>query len=391
LLSASGNELEAVGHSVIVIAGQPVNAVVCHNLPVKVLIGADILNDCTIDLASKVIHCPSTSYLILFSEDPDSAYNVSLVPKAQSPLVQAVLDKYASIFSSKATPVAMANLPHAEIVTTTEQAIKQQSYRIPYSKRDIVNKCVDDMLKDGVIRPSCSPWSSPITLVPKKTGETRFCVDYRKLNAVTVKDAHPLPHCKDVFDALQGAKMFSTLDLKSGYWQMPMSPNSIPKTAFTCFRGLFEFTRLPFGLVNAPGPFQRAMNQVLSGLIGRNCMVYIDDIVVYSKNASDHAHDLEEVFQRLSGVGLQLKPSKCAFELPKVELLGHVVSAEGISPLPSKVEAIVNLEPPTNQKAIRSFLGMAYYRDHIANYATIALPLTELTKKGYPFIWGEEQ
>jgi hypothetical protein len=134
------------------------------------------------------------------------------------------------------------------------------------------------------------------------------------------------------------------------------------------------------------------MNQVLSGLIGRNCMVYIDDIVVYSKTVADHASDLREVLSRLKDVGLQLKPSKCSFELPQVELLGHVVSAKGIKPLPTKVEAIINLAAPTSQKAVRSFLGMTgYYRDHIPNYATLALPLTELTKKGHPFIWGDEQ
>ena len=393
LLSVSGDELSVVGRTIVTLAGRLVNIVVCSDLPVPLLIGIDVLKDTILDLAQQTMSFPEGSYPITLGKGTVCDGVVGAVPKAQTPQVQAVLDKYHLVFSSKETPVVMARLPPAEIITQIDQQpIKQRGYRLPYSKRELVNQCIDEMLKDGVIQPSCSPWASPITLVPKRDGSTRFCVDYRRLNAVTQKDAHPLPHCKDVFDALHGAAVFSTLDLKSGYWQMPMSLSSIPKTAFTCLRGLFEFTRLPFGLVNAPSQFQRAMNQVLSGLIGRNCMVYIDDIVVYSKTVADHARDLEEIFERLKEVGLQLKPSKCSFELPQVELLGHVVSAEGVKPLPTKVEAIVNLAPPTSQKAVRSFLGMVgYYREHIPNYAEIALPLTELTKKNQPFVWGDEQ
>ena len=166
---------------------------------------------------------------------------------------------------------------------------------------------------------------------PQKDGTTRFCVDYRQLNSITKKDAHPLPNIQDVFDALQGATIFSTLDLKSGYWQMPMAKDSVAKTAFTCHLGLFEFNRLPFGLTNAPAIFQREISKVLSGLIGQVCLVYIDDIVVFSRNEKEHAQHLEQVFQRLKQVGLQVKASKCSFGQDQIELLGYLVSHRGIS------------------------------------------------------------
>jgi transposase InsO family protein len=395
LLSASGDQIPTAGITTVTIANRPQSVVICHGLGMDLLLGADTLKDCVLDLTQKVLKFPDHSLSITLRESstlPNTTSVVSVVPKAQTPLIQAVLDQYSCVFSPKSTPVAISQLPAAEIVTTQADPIRQQAYRIPHSKRDIVDKCVDEMLNDGIIRPSNSPYASPITLVPKKDGTTRFCVDYRKLNSITRKDAHPLPHIQDVFDSLQGSKVFSTLDLKAGYWQVPMAPESIPLTAFTCFRGLFEFVRLPFGLANAPAIFQRAMNQVLSGLLGKVCMVYIDDIVVYSKTLEDHAQHLKQIFSRLKEVGLQVKPSKCSFELGEIELLGHRVTAEGIKPQPEKVESIANLVPPTDVKAIRSFLGMTgYYRQYIADYASVALPLTELTKKGNPFVWGQEQ
>ena len=250
---------------------------------------------------------------------------------------------------------------------------------------------MNEMLKDGIIRPSDSPWASPITLVPKKDGTTRFCVDYRKLNAITKKDSHPLPYIQDVFDQLAGAKIFSTLDLRSGYWQIPMDAESIPKTAFQCHLGLFEFVRLPFGLTNAPAIFQRQMNKVLSGLIGKICMVYLDDVVIFSQTEALHQKHLQQVLDRLRAAGLQLKPSKCHFCLPEIELLGYRVSADGITPLPDRVSAIVNLEHPTDQKGVKSFLGtVGFYRQCIPGFATLAMPLTELAKPKEPFRWGQE-
>ena len=169
------------------------------------------------------------------------------------------------------------------------------------------------MLETGAIRPSSSPWASPIVLVRKKDGSVRFCVDYRKLNDATKKDVHPLPRTSDMLESLAGAKIFTTLDAASGYWQIPMSPPDIEKTAFICSEGLFEFTVMPFGLCNAPATYQRLMNLLLAGLTWQSCLVYIDDIIIFSADFATHRRDLEEVLQRLIRAGFLLKGKKCRF------------------------------------------------------------------------------
>lgn len=394
LQSITNHELPVRGACTVKIAGLPTEVLVCENLGVDLLIGSNLL-------PSAIIHYPTNTFRLgdkTFSMDttienlcPIMA-TVSM-PKATSDTINKVLKAYQDIFSQKRTPVNVAqSLPPAEINTGTVEPIRQKAYRLPFTKRETAEECIKEMLRDGIIRPSDSPWASPITLVPKKDGTTRFCVDYRQLNHVTRKDSHPLPYIQDIFDQVSGATIFSTLDLRSGYWQVPMAENSIPKTAFACHLGLFEFVRMPFGLTNAPAIFQRQMNKILSGLIGKSCMVYIDDIVIYSRTESEHAKHIEEVFKRLRAAGLQLKPSKCSFGLKEIELLGYRVSAQGIQPLEDKVAAINTLKAPENVTAVRSFLGMAgYYRQCIPGFATLALPLTELTKPKEPFHWGQEQ
>ena len=244
------------------------------------------------------------------------------------------------------------------------------------------------MLKDGIVEPSRSPWASPVLLVPKKDGSTRFCVDYRRLNAVTKRDRYPLPQIQDIFDAMGGSTVFSTLDLKSGYWQIPMDKRDREKTAFTCHRGHFQFNRVPFGLTNAPAVFQRAMDGILSPVLGRSALVYIDDIVVFSRSTEEHLEHLREVFTLLRGAGLRLKSTKCEFSRDSVELLGYQVSAKGIAPTSEKTKAIRELPAPRNLKTLRSFLGLAnYYRQCMDSYARIAEPLLELTRKGVIFEW----
>ena len=174
------------------------------------------------------------------------------------------------------------------------------------------------MPAQGVIRPSIYPWASPITLVPKKDALPRFCVDYRKVNAVTTPDRYPLPLIQYLFDQLGGSTVFSTLDLKAGYWQIPISEDSIPKTAFRCHRGLFEFLRLPFGLRNGPAVFQRIIDNIMGDLIGKICLVYLDDIGIFSTNDTDHVAHLQIVLNRLRDAGLRLNSAKCHFGLPKI-------------------------------------------------------------------------
>ena len=217
-------------------------------------------------------------------------------------------------------------------IKTKGSPIKQRPYRQPLTKRIVVEEEIEKMLKSGVIQPSESPWASPITLVPKKTGEVRFCVDYRKINNITEKDAYPLPNIQEIFDTLGGASVFTTLDLRSGYWQIDMDAESIPKTAFVCHKGLYEFTRLPFGLTNAPSQFQRIMNSILAEHIGKICLVYIDDIIIFSKTELEHQQHVETILEAIHKAGMTLKLSKCEFGKEKVQLLGYVVSKDGIAP-----------------------------------------------------------
>ena len=248
------------------------------------------------------------------------------------------------------------------------------------------------MLSAGIIRASNSPWSSPVIVIPKTGGlEHRFCIDYRALNAVTEKDRYPLPHIQDVFDSVGTGKIFSTLDLKSGYHQMPLAPKACPLTAFTCHVGHYEFLRVPFGLAAAPGKFQRTMNAILAPVLGKTALVYIDDIVVYSPDERSHKKHLEQVFGLLREAGVKLKLSKCSFMQRKVDLLGYEISGDGITPLPEKTRAIRDLPVPRNLKAVRSFLGVAnYYRQCMPGYAKLAEPLIALTRRNTPYVWSSE-
>ena len=197
---------------------------------------------------------------------------------------------------------------------------------------------------------------------------------------------------RGIFDQLGGAKVFSTLDLRSGYWQIPVDPADREKTAFTCHLGLFEYNRLPFGLTNAPSQFQRIMNFVLSDFIGKGVLVYLDDLIVYSSSEQQHAQRLDQVLQRLRRYNLTLKSQKCAIGKTEVRLLGRVISGEGIQPQPEKLDAIQNLKAPTSVRQVRSFLGMAgYYRAMIPQFAYLAEPITRLTRKNEPYVWGPEQ
>ena len=251
---------------------------------------------------------------------------------------------------------------------------------------------VQQMLFSNIIRPSNSPWASPVVMVRKKDGSLRFCVDFRQLNAATVKDAHPLPRIDDLLDALHGAKWFSTLDLKSGYWQVPIAEQDKEKTAFrTSSRQLFEFNQVPFGLCNAPATFSRLMDRVLAGLHWETCLFYLDDIIVFSSTWEEHLAQLREVFERLRHAKLKLGPTKCTFAAKEVSYLGHRVTEEGLLPDPALLAAIRDIPPPKTATEVRSFLGLAgYYRRYVKGFAAIAAPLHALTRKDALFHWSED-
>ena len=229
-------------------------------------------------------------------------------------------------------------------------------------------------------------------MVKKKDGSLRFCVDFRQLNAATVKDAHPIPRIDDLLDALHGARWFSTLDLKSGYWQVPIQERDKEKTAFRTSSGqLFEFNQVPFGLCNAPATFSRLMDRVLAGLHWETCLFYLDDIIVFAATWEEHLDCLRQVFERLRHAQLKLGADKCTFAAREVSYLGHRVTEEGLLPDPSLLAAIREISPPKNATEVRSFLGLAgYYRRYVKNFATIAGPLHALTRKDAVFHWGPD-
>jgi hypothetical protein len=245
-----------------------------------------------------------------------------------------------------------------------------------------LKKQLDELLAKGFIRPSSSPWGAPILFVRKKDGSMRMCIDYRELNKVTIKNRYPLPRIDDLFDHVQGACYFSKIDLRSGYHQLKVQEEDIPKTAFRTRYGHYEFKVMPFGLTNAPAAFMDMMNRICRPYLDKFVIVFIDDILIYSKSKEEHEEHLKILLELLRQQQLYAKFSKCEFWLREVQFLGHIVSAKGIQVDPAKIESIAKWEKPKNVKDIRSFMGLAgYYRRFIQDFSRIALPLTKLTQK----------
>lgn len=348
-----------------------------------------VAND-TLDRSSPVrdnLMCGATSVTDIKAE-LENSLSPSLSASERNILLQTLL-KYSDVFDKK---LGHTNVISHKIDTGDAAPIRQYPRRLPYALREETDNQVTDMLQQGVIQPSHSPWASPIVLVKKKDGTFRFCIDYRKLNAVTQRDAHPLPRVDDLLDALQGSCMFSTLDLRSGYWQVSMDPSDQHKTAFVTPSGLWEFTRMPFGVSNGCATFQRAIEIVLSGLTYETCLCYFDDVIVPSSNLQQHCDRLALVLDRFRKHNLRVKATKCTFGANRVTYLGHVVSAKGIHTDPDKIKAVALLAEPKNVEQVRSFLGLAgYYRKFIPRFAMLAAPLVLLTKKGSTFHWSNEQ
>ena len=276
-------------------------------------------------------------------------------------------------------------------LTPGTSPIAQKPYRMNTEELVELKKQLADMLSKGLIRPSASPWGSPVIFVDKEDGTIRLCVDYRKLNDVTIKNKYPLPKIEDLFDQMNGAKIFSKIDLRTGYHQLRVRESDIPKTAFTTRYGLYEYTVMSFGLTNAPAYFMYLMNKVFMKFLDKFVVVFIDDILVYSKNEEEHEQHLRLVLETLREHQLYAKFSKCEFWLKEVKFLGHVLSAGGVAVDPKKIASILEWKTPANVRNIREFLGLAgYYRKFVKDFSKIAKPMTELLKKEKQFEWSPE-
>ncbi len=303
-------------------------------------------------------------------------------PETEDPKLNELLNKYRDIFASYEGDLGYTEVIKHQIPLLQDKPVAQPYRRLPPSHYSAVKAHLNDLLKKGIITTSTSPYAAPIVVVKKKSGEIRLCCDYRKLNNITRRDAFPLPRIDECLDALGGARFFSTLDLASGYHQVAMHPNDQHKTAFISPLGLYEWTRMPFGLTNAPATFQRVMQSAMSDFLFQIMLVYLDDILVYSKTWEDHLKRLEQVFLRLREIGVKLNPDKCCFGLKSVHFLGYVISSDGIATDPDKIAAVKEWKQPTTTVEVRSFLGFAsYYRKFVPGFAKIAAPLHDLVNK----------
>lgn len=288
-------------------------------------------------------------------------------------------------------PTAVVTTGSLNIRLIKDTTIHYRPYRMAHSERQITAEIITNLKANCIIRESQSPFASPMILVKKKNGQNRLCVDYRALNKNTVKDRYPLPRIDDQLDRLVGNKFYTSLDMASGFHQIPISEDSIEKTAFATPDGHFEYLRMPFGLTNAPAVFQRAINVALGDLRGETALVYLDDVLIASKTIDEGWRKLNVVIEALVKCGFSFNLDKCKFFQTNVEYLGREISANGIRPSKSKIDALTNTPTPTNVKQVRQFMGLAnYFRKFISEFAAKTACITALTKINTPFQWSDE-
>lgn len=306
------------------------------------------------------------------------------------PEVEHLISEFSELFKEPSGVPPQRSHTHAIPLIPGAQPFRIKPYRYTPFQKDEIEKQVAQLLKDNMIQESTSPFASPALLVKKKTGDWRLCVDFRKLNAYIVKNKYPLPIIEELFEELHGAKWFTTLDLRPGFHQISVEPADQYKTGFQTHHGHFEYKVMPYGLTGAPTTFQAVMNHVLAPLLIKCVVVFIDDILIYSKSYSEHIKHIHQVFQLLQDSQFKVKLSKCSFAQQHLYYLGHVLSPNGVSTDPSKLTTVANWPSPTNIKELRGFLGLAgYYRRFVKDFGMIARPLNNLLKKGTVFVWTD--
>ncbi|KAJ9555770.1 hypothetical protein OSB04_010384 [Centaurea solstitialis] len=384
-----------------------------------VVLGIDWLraHDANIGCGKKMVTLPTPSgkLITVYGDKKKGAYTTISMVKARKCLAKGCTSFLAYVIDTKLEKKELADVnvvrefpdvfpedlpglpPERQVefhidLTPGAAPIARAPYRLAPTEMKEMMTQLQELSEKGFIRPSSSPWGAPVLFVKKKDGSMRMCIDYRELNKRTVKNKYPLPRIDDLFDQLQGVGCFSKIDLRSGYHQVRVKEDDVPKTAFRTRYGHYEFLVMPFGLTNAPAVFMDLMNRVCRPFLDKSVIVFIDDILVYSKDEAEHERHLREVLNVLRGEKLYAKFSKCEFWLHEVQFLGHVVSRDGIKVDPAKIEAMMSWKSPTNPSEIRSFLGLAgYYRRFIQDFSKIASSLTTLTKKNAKFLWTDKQ
>ncbi|GJR20173.1 putative reverse transcriptase domain-containing protein [Tanacetum coccineum] len=360
------------------------------------IVGMDWLakHQAVIACAEKIVRIPWKNKTLIIHGDGSTQGNVTRLNIISCTKTQKYMEKGFPIFLAHDLP----GLPPTRQVefqidlVPGAAPVARAPYRLAPSEMKELSEQLKELSDKGFIRPSSSPWGAPVLFVKKKDGSFRMCIDYRELNKLTVKNRYPLPRIDDLFDQLQGSSVYSKIDLRSGYHQLRVREEDIPKTAFRTRYGHYEFQVMPFGLTNAPAVFMDLMNRVCKPYLDKFVIVFIDDILIYSKNKKEHEEHLKMILELLKKEELYAKFSKCEFWIPKVQFLGHVIDSEGIHVDPAKIESIKDWTSPKSPTEIRQFLGLAgYYRRFIEGFSKIAKPMTKLTQKKIKFEWGDKQ
>ena len=368
--------------------------VILPGLPVPCLLGLDILRAHNLAIharTSRLVPGPVAFLTVEAINDFSVPLGDSLTTSERVRLGN-LCREFKDVFSSETRPFGRTHMTEHRIDTGSARPICQGLRPTSPADREVIRTEVSKMLDSGAIRPSSSPWASPVVLVTKKDGTTRFCIDFRKINDITKKDVFPLPRTSDLLESLAKGRYFTTLDAAFGYWQIGMDQTDIEKTAFITPEGLYEFLVMPFGLCNAPATYQRFMNALLAGLNWSTCLVYLDDVIIVSATFEEHMRSLREIFERFRKAGILLKVKKCLFGAHVVVWLGFQVSDKGISADPAKIAKLRAFPQPTDKTSLRAFLGLAgYYRRFVKGYSIIAGPLFDLLKDDTPFVWAASQ